>query len=172
MIRVYVDIVGDLFHAGHVSFLRQASELGDVLVVGVHSDDAVETYKRRPVLTMEERIAVIASCRYVQEVIPDAPLVVGRDYLREHRIDLVVHGDDMWHSDALQRFYAEPQQLGILRLVPYTTGISTSDIIARIENRNRISAVAIYPVGTESEQVRADLPAGHVSGSGELALRS
>lgn len=135
MIRVYVNMVGDLFHSGHVSFLRQASKLGDVLVVGVHSDEAVQTYKRRPLLTMQERIAVIACCRYVHEVIPDAPLVIGREYLREHRINLVVHGDDMWHSDALQKFYAEPQRLGILRLVPYTAGISTSDIIARIENR-------------------------------------
>jgi glycerol-3-phosphate cytidylyltransferase len=145
MIRVYVDMVGDLFHSGHVSFLRQACKLGDVLIVGVHSDEAVETYKRRPVLTMQERIAVISCCRYVHEVIPDAPLVIGRKYLQEHRIDLVVHGDDMWHSDALQKFYAEPQRLGILRLVPYTAGISTSDIIARIENR--VSAVANLPDG-------------------------
>jgi cytidyltransferase-like protein len=135
MIRVYVDMVGDLFHSGHVSFLKRASEFGDVLIVGVHSDDAVETYKRRPVLTMEERITAIAGCRYVHEVIPDAPLVIGPEFLREQRIDLVVHGDDMWHSDALQEFYAEPQRLGILRLVPYTAGISTSDIIARIEGR-------------------------------------
>ena len=135
MIRVYVDMVGDLFHLGHVSFLRQASELGDTLLVGVHSDEAVQTYKRRPVLTMDERMAVIAGCRYVHEVIPDAPLVIGRDFLRYHRIDLVVHGDDMWASDALRKFYAEPQRLGILRLVPYTAGISTSDIMARIEER-------------------------------------
>lgn len=135
MIRVYVDMVGDLFHLGHVAFLRQASELGDVLIVGVHSDEAVESYKRRPVLTMDERIAVIASCRYVHQVIPDAPLILGPEFLREHRIDLVVHGDDMRDSQTLQGFYAEPLRLGILRLVPYTGGISTTEIIARIENR-------------------------------------
>jgi glycerol-3-phosphate cytidylyltransferase len=140
MIRVYVDMVGDLFHPGHVSFLRQASELGDVLVVGVHSDEAVQTYKRRPVLTMDERIVVIASCRYVHEVVPDAPLVLRQDFLREHQIDLVVHGDDMWGSNALREFYAEPHQLGILRLVPYTAGISSSDIIARMEERFKASA--------------------------------
>jgi cytidyltransferase-like protein len=135
MTRVYVDMVGDLFHAGHVAFLRKASELGDVLVVGVHADDAVAMYKRQPILSMQERIAVIESCRYVREIIPDAPLVIGSDFLEEHEIDLVVHGDDLRGSDVLKRFYAEPDRLGILRLVQYTEGISTSDIIGRIVDR-------------------------------------
>jgi cytidyltransferase-like protein len=135
MTRVYVDMVGDLFHAGHVAFLKKAGELGDVLVVGVHADDVVATYKRQPILSMQERIAVIESCRYVHEVIPDAPLVIDRDYLEEHKIDLVVHGDDLHSSDVLGPFYAEPDRLGILRLVPYTEGISTSEIIARIADR-------------------------------------
>lgn len=145
MTRVYVDMVGDLFHPGHVSFLKQASELGDILIVGVHADDTVETYKRRPVLTMEERMAVIVGCRYVHQVIPDAPLVIQQEFLREHRINLVVHGDDMWDSDDLRKFYAEPRRLGILRLVPYTPGISTTEIIARIEDR-----VTIVPSAREA----------------------
>ncbi len=134
MTRVYADVVGDLFHMGHVSLLKQASELGDVLIVGVHSDEAVATYKRRPVLTMEERMAVIASCRYVDQIIPDAPLVIRQEFLKEHRIDLVVHGDDLSEDNDLQGFYAEPRRLGILRIVPYTPTISTSAIIARIAN--------------------------------------
>ena len=84
---------------------------------------------------MDERIAVIASYRYVHQIIPEAPLVIQQEFLREHRIGLVVHGDDMRNSDTLQTFYAEPQRLGILRLVPYTARISTIDIIARIEDR-------------------------------------
>ncbi len=54
MIRVYADIVGDLFHYGHIEFLRQSRALGDYLLVGVHSDDAVLAHKRKPILTMEE----------------------------------------------------------------------------------------------------------------------
>ena len=42
MIRVYVDMVADLFHPGHVEFLRKARSFGNTLVVGIHSDDAVE----------------------------------------------------------------------------------------------------------------------------------
>jgi cytidyltransferase-like protein len=57
--RVYVDLVGDLFHAGHVEFLRAARSFGDWLVVGVLSDDVVAAYKRRPITTLEERVAVV-----------------------------------------------------------------------------------------------------------------
>ena len=49
---MYVDMVADLFHYGHVNFLRQARECGDYLLVGVHADETVMTYKRRPILSM------------------------------------------------------------------------------------------------------------------------
>ncbi len=71
--RVYVDMVGDLFHAGHVALLREARRHGDRLVVGVLSDDTAAAYKRRPIRTLAERVAVIESCRHVDEVVPDAP---------------------------------------------------------------------------------------------------
>jgi len=82
--RVYVDLVGDLFHAGHVELLRQARALGDRLVVGVLSDDVVAQYKRRPITTLEERVAVVRACRYVDEVVPDAPDVVTMEFVRDH----------------------------------------------------------------------------------------
>ena len=46
MVRVYVDMVADLFHYGHVELLRQASALGDYLLVGIHADDVVLAHKR------------------------------------------------------------------------------------------------------------------------------
>ena len=93
--RVYVDMVGDLFHAGHVSLLREARRHGDWLVVGVLSDDTAASYKRRPIMTLAERVAVIESCRYVDEVIEDAPFRVTEAFLDEHAITTVVHGDDL-----------------------------------------------------------------------------
>jgi cytidyltransferase-like protein len=50
--------VADLFHYGHVNFLRTARKHGDYLLVEIHSDEVVRTYKRAPVLSMDERIAV------------------------------------------------------------------------------------------------------------------
>ena len=125
-------MVADLFHHGHVLFLQRARALGDRLVVGIHADDVVMSYKRRPILTMHERVMAVRGCRYVDEVIPDAPLVVDRAWIELHRIDLVVHADDL-DEDELDRLYRAPREMGIFRTVPYTHGISTTEIIERIK---------------------------------------
>ena len=128
MTRVYVDMVADLFHYGHANFLRQAKQFGDHLIVGIHSDEVVKEYKRTPILTMRERVDTVSSCRYVDEVISDAPLIVDSKWLNTHRIDLVVHGDD-FSEHMKQLCYKVPINLGILRLVSYTSSISTTEII-------------------------------------------
>ncbi len=132
--RVYADICGDLFHLGHIEFFKQARTLGDCLVIGVLSDETVTSYKRTPILTMEERVAVIEACKYVDEVIVNPPLRVTKEWLEEHKIDLVVHGDDFSEELILDQ-YKVPHELGILRIVRYTEGISTTDIIKRIKSR-------------------------------------
>ena len=123
-------MVADLFHYGHVNFLRAAREQGDFLKVGIHSDEVARNYKRIPILSMEERIAAVAGCRYVDEVIADAPLSVSREWIELHDIDLVVHGDD-FNDELYQLYYRDPIEMGIFRTVKYTAGISTSEIIAR-----------------------------------------
>jgi cytidyltransferase-like protein len=134
MTRVYADMVADLFHFGHVEFLKTARELGDALVVGIHSDDTVASYKRRPVMTMDERVRVVRACRYVDEVLPHAPLGVSVEWIAAHGLDLVVHGDDF--DEATERaLYGVPIDMGIYRRIPYTGGISSSDIIRRIRQR-------------------------------------
>ena len=44
----YIDMVGDLFHVGHLNMFKQARTYGDYLIVGIHSDKTVESYKRKP----------------------------------------------------------------------------------------------------------------------------
>ena len=130
MTRVYADMVADLFHYGHVSFLKKARALGEYLIVGVHADNLMDEYKRRPILTMEERLASVAGCRYVDEVLPNAPYVLDRAWIEKHRIDLLVHGDD-FSQDQLEYCYKVAMEMGILRTVPYTSGISSTEIIRR-----------------------------------------
>src|SRR3989344_5707616 len=130
-IRVYADIVGDLFHSGHIEFCKKAKELGDVLIIGVLADDTVESYKRVPILSLEERVSIISACRYVDEVIVAPPLRLTEAWIREHKIDLIVHGDD-FNKNTLQDQYGAALKMGIFRTVPYTQGISTTDIIHRI----------------------------------------
>ena len=124
-------MVADLFHYGHVNFLRQARGCGDYLLVGVHADETVMTYKRRPILSMEERVASVEGCRYVDEVVSNAPLMIERDWIKQHDINLIVHGDDV-PGEMEERWYKIPIEMGIYRSVAYTPGISTTDIIARI----------------------------------------
>lgn len=125
-------MVADIFHYGHVNFLKQAREQGDYLMVGIHADEVVMTYKRRPIFTMEERIQSVAGCRYVDEVVPNAPLSMDREWIKRHNIDLVLHGDD-FSKELEELCYKTPIELGIYRTVGYTPGISTTEIIARIK---------------------------------------
>lgn len=124
-------MVADLFHYGHVNFLRQARKHGDYLLVGVHADETVMVYKHRPILSMEERVASVEGCRYVDEVLSNAPLTIDRAWIERHNIDLVIHGDDF--STELEKLcYKTPIEMGIYRTVGYTSGISTTELIARI----------------------------------------
>jgi cytidyltransferase-like protein len=134
MKKVYVDMVGDLFHRGHIELLKAARAFGDYLIVGVLSDKSVADYKRLPIMTMDERISVILACRYVDEVIADAPLVVTSAFLKAHEIALLVHGDDI-SDEVIELAYGDAQREGKFRKVRYTEGVSTTEIINRIRTR-------------------------------------
>ena len=63
MTRVYLDIVADLFHIGHLNLFKKAKLLDtDVyLIVGIHSDESVESYKRVPIIKQEQRYEIVRS---------------------------------------------------------------------------------------------------------------
>ena len=125
---------GDLFHAGHVAMLRRAGNLGDELVVGVMNDADMTAYKRPAVMTMDERIAVIAACRYVDRVVPDAPTRPTAAFLDTLGVTVVCHGDDYTEAQVAD-YYGAIRRTHRLVLLPYTPGVSTSEIIARVRAR-------------------------------------
>lgn len=139
--RVYLDMVGDLFHAGHIKAIEHARraacerfhcEPQDVyMIIGVNGDADCAGYKRLPILNVDERGAEIAACRSVDQVIKNSPLVLTAEFLDEHHIDLVVHGDDFDPVKA-RLYYGVAMDRDIFQTIPYTKGISTSDIIRRI----------------------------------------
>jgi glycerol-3-phosphate cytidylyltransferase len=136
LIWVYAPGVCDLFHAGHVEFFRKARALGDRLVVGVPSEATIADYKRAPIMTLDERICVVEACRYVDRVVPDAPRHVTAEFLDSIGADFAVHGDDITR-EALEVSFPDLMAAGRMKLVPYTTTISTSQILARIADRIR-----------------------------------
>jgi cytidyltransferase-like protein len=132
---VYADGVFDLFHPGHVAFLRKARAVGGpsaTLLVGVVTDEDAR-WKRQPVMSHAERLAMVAQCAEVGQVIANPPLVLTDEFLDRHSISLVVHGDD----DRQERFFAAAIARGIMRYVPYEKGISTSMLIERVLARSR-----------------------------------
>jgi len=88
---------------------------------------------------MKERIAVIKACRYVDEVIPDAPFVVSTSFIKEHNISLIISGDDHTKEE-LESMYGEVMDK--VELVPFTRGISTTNILMRVNyyGENNIKA--------------------------------
>ncbi|KAJ1674866.1 choline-phosphate cytidylyltransferase [Spiromyces aspiralis] len=133
-VRLYCDGIYDLFHFGHARALEQAKKSFDnvYLMVGVCNDEDTHKYKGKTVLTEEERYDSLRHCRWVDEVIRDAPWVVTQEFLDRHRIDYVCHDDLPYASKGVEDVYAFVKNQGRFLPTQRTEGISTSDLITRI----------------------------------------
>ncbi|KAJ6839219.1 ethanolamine-phosphate cytidylyltransferase [Iris pallida] len=134
---VYIDGAFDLFHAGHVEILRLARELGDFLLVGIHTDQTVSSTRgaHRPIMNLHERSLSVLACRYVDEVIIGAPWEVSKDMITTFNISLVVHGRVAENKDFMMEKsnpYAVPMEMGIFQQLESPLDITTSTIIKRI----------------------------------------
>lgn len=130
MKTVYVDGVFDLFHAGHINFLKKAKSLGDFLIVGIISDEDVESYKRKPVVFFNDRLSVLQECKLIDKIISKSPLFIKEKFILDNNIDIVVHGNDSPQTD----FFKIPIEKDIMKYVDYTKHISTTILINRIKN--------------------------------------
>ncbi|XP_024449410.1 choline-phosphate cytidylyltransferase 1 isoform X2 [Populus trichocarpa] len=104
------------------------------LVVGCCNDEMTHRYKGKTVMTDQERYESLRHCRWVDEVIPDAPWVITQEFLDKHRIDYVAH-DSLPYADASgagKDVYEFVKSVGRFKETKRTDGISTSDIIMRI----------------------------------------
>ena len=85
----------DLFHFGHLRILQRARELGGELVVGVSSDELNFSKKKKyPVFSQEHRMAIVGEIKGVTGVFVEESLELKRQYILEHRADVLVMGDD------------------------------------------------------------------------------
>ena len=137
LIRIYADMVADLFHRGHVEFLKSARVVVPspvYLLVGIHADDVCASYKRKPIFSFEDRCSIVQACKYVDEVITGVPLKITEEFITIHRIDYVVHGDDM--TDFMKTCYEVPINKNIMKYVSYYKAISTTRIIRYIKGLN------------------------------------
>jgi len=134
-------IVGvfDLFHRGHLEFLNEGKEFGDTLYVLINGDSFTEKYKRRPIYSEQDRLAIVSglSCVDFVEITNSADI---KPYLKKYQIDTIVHGDDWNHASYLKQIcvteeYLKEQDIKI-KYTRYYSGISTSEIIKKINTRS------------------------------------
>eukprot|EP00297_Palpitomonas_bilix_P013455 CAMPEP_0113901042 /NCGR_PEP_ID=MMETSP0780_2-20120614/21025_1 /TAXON_ID=652834 /ORGANISM="Palpitomonas bilix" /LENGTH=356 /DNA_ID=CAMNT_0000893593 /DNA_START=105 /DNA_END=1175 /DNA_ORIENTATION=- /assembly_acc=CAM_ASM_000599 len=131
-VRVYCDGCFDLTHYGHFNALRQAKELGDVLVVGVHSDAEIKRNKGPPVLNEDERYTAIRQCKWVDELVEDAPYSCTVEFMDKHNIDFIVHGEDITvNADGVDAYH-EVKASGRFRTIKRTDGVSSTDLVGRM----------------------------------------
>ncbi|TYH44196.1 hypothetical protein ES332_D11G177000v1 [Gossypium tomentosum] len=135
-VRVYADGIYDLFHFGHARSLEQAKKSfpNTYLLVGCCNDETTHKYKGKTVMTEAERYESLRHCRWVDEVIPDAPWVINQEFLDAYNIDYVAH-DSLPYADAsgaANDVYEFVKAAGKFKETQRTEGISTSDIIMRI----------------------------------------
>ncbi|XP_065634469.1 ethanolamine-phosphate cytidylyltransferase isoform X2 [Quercus suber] len=145
-IRVYMDGCFDLMHYGHANALRQAKALGDELVVGVVSDEEIVANKGPPVLSMEERLALVSGLKWVDEVITNAPYEITEKFMdtlfNEHNIDYIIHGDDPCLLPDGTDAYALAKRAGRYKQIKRTEGVSSTDIVGRILSSVRVPEVS------------------------------
>lgn len=117
----------DVFHVGHLRVIERAAALGERLVVGV-SADALNLRKkgREPVFSQDERLAIVAALKPVSAVFVEESLEQKRDYILEHRADVLVMGDD-WAGR-----FDELRDVCEVVYLPRTPAISTTALIEKI----------------------------------------
>lgn len=133
-VRIYADGVFDLFHLGHMRQLEQCKKAfpNVELVVGIPNDK--ETHKRKglTVLTDKQRYETVRHCKWVDEVIEDAPWILDMKFLKDHKIDYCAHDDLPYVADGIDDIYKPMKEAGMFIATQRTEGISTSDIITKI----------------------------------------
>lgn len=132
--RVYCCGVFDMCHLGHMKLFEKIVKSFDKpihLIVGVHSDKTVESYKRTPIINEKFRVETVKLCKYVDEVWEDANLFVSEEFCLANNLDCVIIGEEYKNNKDII-WYHGPIKLGIHKYISRFEELSTTDIIKKI----------------------------------------
>ena len=123
----YTTGVFDMFHVGHLNILKRAKEQCEYLIVGVSTDDTVESYKHKtPIIKFEERRAIVEAIKYVDKVVPQTSMN-KMDAYKELKFDALFHGSDWQGSDMYNKIVEEFATVGVdVVFLPHTDGVSST----------------------------------------------
>lgn len=124
----------DIIHSGHVDYLLKAKQLGDVLIVGLNTDDSVRRIKgdKRPILNQQERAFIVSNLKpvdYVSFFEEDTPAEIIADLIP----DILVKGAD-WSIDKIVGRDVVEANGGEVKTIEFVNDQSTSKIIQKILN--------------------------------------
>ncbi len=129
MARVITFGTFDIFHVGHLNILQRSAELGEHLIVGVSTDKLNFSKKQRyPICSQESRANIVAALRCVEQVFFEESLELKRQYIIEHRADILVMGDD-WQGK-----FDEFKDICEVIYLPRTPSISTTELIEIVKS--------------------------------------
>ena len=125
----------DILHAGHVSYLQKARELGDLLIVGLNSDESLRRLKgsSRPIITQDDRAAVLAALECVDFVIifeEDTPY----ELVKLIAPSILVKGADYRDKEVVGSEFAKE-----VKLIEFVQGRSSTSIIEKIRSNHNQS---------------------------------
>jgi len=128
----------DIFHVGHLRYLRGAKELGDILVVAMNSDSSVRALKGegRPVVPLEDRMAIVAAMEPVDYVVPFDELTV-ENILRLLQPDIHAKGTDYTEETVPEKDIVASFG-GRVAIVGDPKEHSSSEFIKRIEEKKQV----------------------------------
>lgn len=139
-LRVYTGGTFDLFHSGHVAFLKRCQEIAGIagqVIVSLNTDSFIQEYKnKQPVCNDQERYDVISSCKYVNQVIWNSGGTDSKPAILSVQPDIIAIGSDWALKDYYQQMDFEQSWLDKLNIsliyIPYTQGISSTNIKERL----------------------------------------
>ncbi|CAB4157293.1 TagD Cytidylyltransferase [uncultured Caudovirales phage] len=139
-LRIYTGGTFDLFHAGHVKFLKRCQELAGLsgtVTVSLNTDEFIYEYKKvKPILSYEERFEVLSSCKFVNFVVPNSGGVDSKPAIEECKPDVIAIGSDWARKDYYKQMQFDQDWLDerniSLIYIPYTKGISSTLIKQKI----------------------------------------
>ncbi len=125
-----------MFHIGHLNILRRAKEQCDYLIVGVSTDELVQSYKHKtPIISFEERLQIVEAIRYVDRVVPQTSLDKFAAWNELH-FDAIFHGDDWKGSVLYQQIEEKLRQVGCeMIFLPHTKGTSSTLLAKTLQDK-------------------------------------
>lgn len=139
---VYMDGAWDMFHAGHAQILERARKLGDYLIVGVYNDSIVnQKYGQNfPIMNLNERVLSVLGCKFVDDVLIDAPWNVTDEMIQSLNICAVARGSNQ-NSGSHDGRHSAPRSKDIFHTIESPSPLSVPVIVERIQrNRARYEA--------------------------------